>query len=126
MATYNERNEEILDTTPVEMPIGYERPESLASMIARMINSTELQRAAQKQGLETFEESDDFEMDDDGELVSPYQLTDMQEDKPYAIPAQKPTKQPTMATNQSNATQPSTSTPSVAPAAPPSPEKASA
>lgn len=125
MATYNERNEEVLDTTPVEMPIGYERPESLASMIARMINSTELQRAAQKQGLETFEESDDFDMDDDGEMVSPYQLTDMQEDKPYVQPAQKPTKQPIVAANQPEATQPSISTPSVAPKAPASPEKAS-
>lgn len=72
---------EVPDQTPVEMPLGYERPESLESMIARMVRNFSAQ--AQAHGDETFEEADDFDMNDDSELVSPYQLTDMQEEHPY-------------------------------------------
>lgn len=92
MANYTEdRRLEIPDKTPVAMPIGYERPESLQSMIARMVHSHALMTAAQKQGMETFEESDDFDVDDEGDLTSPYQMTDMQEE--YVTPKPQ-TQQP--------------------------------
>lgn len=71
---------EVPDKTPVEMPLGYERPESLESMIARMVRVHS--QIAEKHGAESFEEADDFDTDDDVELVSPYQLTDMQEETP--------------------------------------------
>lgn len=89
MAKYNEKHQEIPDPTPVEMPLGYERPESLESMIARMIQTVNV-RAAKSGQVETFEESDDFETDDEPDLKSPYQMTDMEEEAPiYARP--KPT-----------------------------------
>lgn len=79
MAQYTEGNhEEIPDPTPVEMPIGYEHPESLESMIARLVHNES--RRAKSQGQESFEESDDFDMDDDSEIISEYQMTDMQEE----------------------------------------------
>lgn len=83
MAKYTQDNRmEIPDPRPVEMPIGYEHPEPLESMIARMVR-LESERAGQ-QGLETFEEADDFDVDDDeGELVSPYQMSTMQEELPH-------------------------------------------
>lgn len=82
MAQYTEdKRLEIPDPTPVEMPLGYERPESLQSMIARMVRTFSDQ--AQKEGAESFEEADDFDIDDDSEIVSPYQMNDMQEERPY-------------------------------------------
>lgn len=91
MAKYNELHQEIPDPTPVEMPLGYERPESLESMIARMIQTVNV-RASKSGQVETFEEADDFETDDDPDLKSPYQLTDMEEEAPiYArVPQQQP------------------------------------
>lgn len=80
MAKYNEKHEEIPDNTPVEMPLGYEKPESLESMIARMVDSVS-RRAKESGKVETFEESDDFD-DDETELTSPYQMTDMEEEYP--------------------------------------------
>lgn len=80
MAEYTKGfKEEIPDKKPVALPVGFERPEPLESMIARLIR-VESVRAGQ-QGLETFEEADDFDLDDEeGNLVSQYQMTDMQED----------------------------------------------
>ncbi|AXH74273.1 MAG: hypothetical protein [Microviridae sp.] len=118
MAKYNSLNQQIPNKTPVEMPIGYERPESLSSMIARMIHSNELQRAAHKQGLETFEEADDFDGDDEGEMVSPYQMTDMQEEHPYVKPSPKSPEKPPVAPNTPSPTQTSATPPPVAPAPP--------
>lgn len=81
MATYTKDNRmEIPDQTPVEMPLGYERPESIESMIARMVRSVSEQ--AGREGAETFEEADDFDMDDDSEIVSPYQMSQMEEELP--------------------------------------------
>lgn len=92
-------NREVLDKTPVEMPLGYEKPESLESMIARMIRTTSIQ--AEKAGFETAEEADDFDDDDEGEMKSEYQFTDMQEENPYAIP--KPTAKAPMGNDPAQA-----------------------
>jgi len=87
---YTKDNREILDTTPVEMPLGYEKPESLSDMIARMIRTANIQAAKTGQ-IESIEEADDFDTEDDEpEMVSNYQMTDMQEDQPWQ-PIPKPT-----------------------------------
>lgn len=69
---------EIPETTPVELPIGYNTPEPLEQMIIRLVRH-ESQRAA-KQDKETFEESDDFD-DEDHDVISDHQFTDMQEEE---------------------------------------------
>lgn len=98
MAKYNERHEEIPDNTPVEMPLGYERPESLQSMIARMIG--QISKAAQESGrFETFEEADDFD-DDEVEVKSPYQMTDMEEEQPRYVSPKRPAKSPEKASEK--------------------------
>lgn len=78
MAIYNEKHEEIPDNTPVAMPVGHERPESLESMIARMIRTTNA-IAAKTGAFDTDEEADDFETGEP-EPVSAYQMTDMEEE----------------------------------------------
>lgn len=83
MAQYTKDNvQEIPDKTPVEIPLNYEAPESLESMIARMV-SVEMSAIAKKGGFETFEESDDFDIDDtDGVPVSTHQMTQLEEEYP--------------------------------------------
>lgn len=83
MATYTkDKRCEIPDNTPVEIPLGYKAPETLQEMIARMIRVENMQQMAAK-GMETFEEADDFDVDDDADLVSEYQMLEMQEERPY-------------------------------------------
>lgn len=79
---HNARGAEILDTTPVEVPLNYRRPETLEEKMRRVVHGALSEQAA-AQGKETFEESNDFDVGpEDGEpdLFSPHQLTDMEEE----------------------------------------------
>lgn len=82
MAKYNEKGQEIPDPTPVVMPLGYERPESLSDVVARMVR-IHISKQAHEMGLETFEEADDFSMDGDDEVLpSQYEMKGMEEERP--------------------------------------------
>lgn len=61
---YDSKGRELPDPTPVEMPAGFHRPESLAETIQRMVR-TEISQRAVAQQLESFEEAFDFEVGDD-------------------------------------------------------------
>lgn len=63
---------EVLDTTPVEIPLGFNRPPSIQETIARYMNSAAL--LAERQGMESFEEAEDFDVGDDYDPSSPYEL----------------------------------------------------
>lgn len=70
---FDDRGRECPDPRPVSVPHGWARPLSLHEEIKRFVRS-ELSRAAADQEAETFEESDDFEVEDDPEWVSPYEV----------------------------------------------------
>lgn len=75
------RREE-LDATPVEWPLHLKRPPTLAEEIQRLVKM-EVSRVAEEAGLESFEEADDFDLDDeDGVPTSPHELNDLQADMP--------------------------------------------
>ena len=54
---------EIPDNTPVAVPAGFRKQESLQDQMRRMIR-TEMAMEAQAQGFESFEDADDFDVDD--------------------------------------------------------------
>ncbi len=62
MATLDDMGREILDQTPVSLPLKYDRPEPLHLRIRRMILEATQE---QHDGFETLEEANDFEVDDD-------------------------------------------------------------
>lgn len=78
---YNSKNEEVLDKTPIALPIGYEKPETLAELVQRMVkNQAYLQHF---QGKESYEEANDFDIDDDGEelpYTTKFDFTEMKEE----------------------------------------------
>lgn len=63
---------EVPNPTPMAPPVGYKRQPSLAEQIRAMVRSEQLKAAAEAKGFETFEESDDFEVDD-FDPSSPYE-----------------------------------------------------
>lgn len=69
----NEHGQEILDPKPMEIPVGFTRPPTLQEQIQRFVR-IEASRLAAKEGLETFEEADDFAVGDDYDPSSPYEL----------------------------------------------------
>lgn len=73
------KGREYLDDTPVEWPVGVQVPESLDQKIARMIR-VGVSQYAQAQGAESFEEADDFDVEDPEALPeSVHELDDDQE-----------------------------------------------
>lgn len=70
----DDQGREIPDPRPVEIPLGFDRPETLADQVRRLIRSEELRKLAESQEMETFEDSEDFDIDDEMfDPQSPYE-----------------------------------------------------
>lgn len=67
----NEAGSEILDSTPMEPPLGYVAQPSMFDVMRKMISDRERELSAA--GFETPEEADDFDVDDDFDPSSPYE-----------------------------------------------------
>lgn len=82
---YGHPDPEDNDRTPIEMPLGYMRPTPLQDLIANMVRQAV--SAEKNEEFETAQEADDFDVGD-GELLdlSPYSLSDVQEEEPLGDP----------------------------------------
>lgn len=69
----NEHGHELPDATPIAPPIGYVKHPTIAEQIRDMVRSEQLRAAAMASGLETFEEADDFDIEDDPMPDAPYE-----------------------------------------------------
>lgn len=69
----NEKGHEVLDNTPVAKPVGWRPPLTMQEQIQRFVRE-ELSRRAAEAGEESFEDADDFEVGDDYDPRSPYEL----------------------------------------------------
>lgn len=69
----NELGQELVSPVPVAPPIGWKKTPSLTEQIRAMVRSEALRMAAEASGAETFEEADDFDVEDDPSPVSPYE-----------------------------------------------------
>lgn len=62
---------EILDPTPIAVPIGFKQPPTLAEQVRRLVGHY---RTIEDAGFETPEEADDFAVGDDYDPSSPWEL----------------------------------------------------
>lgn len=76
---HDELGREIIDDTPIEVPLKIQKPPSIQEMVKMYIRMDELSQDALRQELETFEEADDFDVDDDDMPLSGYEMQEMQE-----------------------------------------------
>lgn len=76
---FDELGREIHEGKPVALPVGYKQPPTLEEDMRRMIRQ-EMSLAAMKDGFETFEEADDFEIEGE-DLSSPWEYTEDQEEE---------------------------------------------
>lgn len=77
MAVIDDVGREHLDQTPIAVPLRFKR-QSFVDQIQTLVRQ-ELSRQAQAAELETFEESDDFDVDDDPWIKSQYEIDADQE-----------------------------------------------
>lgn len=75
---------EVLDSTPLEIPLSWKRPPSLRDQIKQFVRS-ELSNRASEEGFDTFEEADDFDVDEDPDPLSAYELKEAREEVPTII-----------------------------------------
>lgn len=62
MARLDENGHEQLDPNPIEVPVGFKRPETLAEQVQRLVR-TSVSLQAEQEGYESFEEANDFDID---------------------------------------------------------------
>lgn len=67
------RGREIVDGRPMEPPVGYQKRPSLTEQIRAMVREQAFQQALEANGVETFEEAEDFDVGDDYDPSSPYE-----------------------------------------------------
>lgn len=63
---------EIPDPNPMEVPAGMKRPETLAEQVQRLVR-TSISAHAAMTGKESFEEADDFDIEEDFDPSTPYE-----------------------------------------------------
>lgn len=64
----------ILDPVPIAPPIGYKKHPSMVEMVRAMVRSEKLAEEARASGHETFEEAEDFDVDDEPmQMRSPWE-----------------------------------------------------
>lgn len=62
------------DPVPMAPPVGFAPPPDLMQMIKRMVRNEQLMAIADKEGFDTFEEAEDFEIEDDPlDPLTPYE-----------------------------------------------------
>lgn len=97
-STLDENGHEIPDSRPLMPALKLKREPSLAERIRQMVRSDRLAEEARNAGHETFEEADDFEVGDDYDPESPYEMDF--DPRPQAAPPQaEPAKQPDSGAN---------------------------
>lgn len=79
---YNELGQELPDSTPLEVPAGFKRPLTLNEQIQAAVRGA-LSRAAERNDAETFEEANDFDVEDDDDFgLSPSEFRAMEVEVP--------------------------------------------
>lgn len=91
MPSFNSRGHEVLDQTPLEMPMQWHRPPTLEEQIKSFVRR-ELSMRADQAGQETFQEADDFDIDDDP--IDPSSPWELHFDQEHYTPEEAPSPPP--------------------------------
>lgn len=68
----DDNGHELIDQARPELPVGFKQQETVAQMVQRLVRR-DLSEYAERHGHETFEEADDFELEEDPEPFTPYE-----------------------------------------------------
>lgn len=93
---------EKLDTSMKDLPISSRNQPNITDLMKMYVRS-EFSRLQEKEGIETFEEADDFDVEED-EWQSPFELTEMQEEYHVRNEEETTSGESTTASETENAT----------------------
>lgn len=69
----DDKGREILDPTPLAVSVRLKRPPTLAEQVKMLLSQEAFRRRLHEEGVETFEESDDFDCDEDFDPRHPWE-----------------------------------------------------
>lgn len=78
----DDKGREVLDTTPVTLPVRFRRGENISDQVQRLV-AMELSKRAAAEGYETFDEANDFDVGDDYDPRSEHEIDEVAEDAFY-------------------------------------------
>lgn len=78
----NDKGQEVLDTTPVTLPVRYQRGENITDRVQRMVEETISRRMAQA-GLESIDDANDFYVEGDDYFPSSEHEVDDDAERQY-------------------------------------------
>lgn len=81
---FDDKGREIPDPVPVAVPHSWERPLSLHDQIKRFIR-VEMSQAADLAGEESFEDAEDFDVDEDPDPLSAYEIPEAPPEWPGGV-----------------------------------------
>lgn len=73
MTTLDDNGHEVVSNKPIDLPMGFKKPETLAEQVRRLVRSEQWNQHLGETA-ETFQEADDFEVGDDFEPAAPYEM----------------------------------------------------
>lgn len=73
ISSLDKEGREILDATPIAPPVGWTNEPNMFDYVRELVRSAQLAKEAEEAGMETFEESEDFDVDDDFDPSTPYE-----------------------------------------------------
>lgn len=82
--------QELPDPEPIAPPVGFIQQPSMMDHVIDLIRSNDLRKAAEAAGAETLEESDDFDITDDDEPMSAYEMEEDYEPLSHFLERAKP------------------------------------
>lgn len=68
----DDEGREVIDPKPLAIPAGFQRPETLAEQVQRLVQR-QVSEAAMLAGEETWEEANDFDIDEDFDPTTPWE-----------------------------------------------------
>lgn len=66
-------NEEFIDPRPMAVAVKFKRPPTIEEQFSQFLRSTELQKLAGSEEIETFDQSEDFDVDDTFARATPWE-----------------------------------------------------
>jgi len=100
---------------PIELSLNQAEPESIDDRMRRLIRSEKLQDELKNVGMETFEDADDFDVDEDPIFRSPYEMEEDFDPAPELQPRQEPPAPVEAEVPPSPSPEPETETPAPTP-----------
>lgn len=73
-ARLDQNGGETLDDKPMAIPAGFRRPETLQEQVARLVRHERFQAELDANDIETFDEANDFDMEEDDIVFSKHEL----------------------------------------------------